>query len=168
VTHAELGGSHYALVEGLEGGAAPQVDAAAARQLFAHLHAAIQAGTVRSCHDLSEGGLAVAVAEMAFAGGLGATIDLSTVPHDLTTKQPYELATSLLFAESNTRFLCEVEASRAAEFERLLHGVQWGLIGRVTAEGVLRVTQTSAAGETVILQDEVPALKECWQAPLRW
>ncbi|MFM8252640.1 MAG: phosphoribosylformylglycinamidine synthase subunit PurL [Planctomycetota bacterium] len=168
VTHAELGGSHYALVEGLEGGAAPQVDAAAARQLFAHLHAAIQAGTVRSCHDLSEGGLAVAVAEMAFAGGLGATIDLSTVPHDLTTKQPRELTTSLLFAESNTRFLCEVEESRAAEFERLLHGVQWGLIGRVTAEGVLRVTQTSAAGETVILQDEVPALKECWQAPLRW
>ena len=45
----------------------------AAKRTFAAVHAAIDAGLVRACHDLSEGGLAVALAEMAFAGGFGAS-----------------------------------------------------------------------------------------------
>ena len=79
VTKNELGGSHFALVEGLAGGEVPKVDAAVAKKTFAALHQAIDAGLVRACHDLSEGGLAVAVAEMAFAGGFGAKIDLTKV-----------------------------------------------------------------------------------------
>ena len=50
----------------------PKLDPLVAKKTFAAIHFAIHAGLVRSCHDLSEGGLAVAVAEMAFAGGLGA------------------------------------------------------------------------------------------------
>ncbi len=76
LTKAELGGSHFALVGGCSGGDVPQVDAELARRTFAAVHQAIMAGTVRACHDLSEGGLAVALAEMAFAGGLGASIQL--------------------------------------------------------------------------------------------
>ena len=68
-TKNELGGSHFALVNGLSGGQVPTVDADVARETFAAMHRAIRAGLVRACHDLSEGGLAVAVAEMAFAGG---------------------------------------------------------------------------------------------------
>src|SRR5690606_38322653 len=59
LTRDELGGSHFALVEGLEGGQVPQVDLTQAPQTLLALHAAIQAGLVRACHDLSEGGLAV-------------------------------------------------------------------------------------------------------------
>ena len=70
-TKEELGGSHFALVGGCSGGEVPQVDAELAARTFAAVHQAIAAGTVRACHDLSEGGLAVALAEMAFAGGLG-------------------------------------------------------------------------------------------------
>ncbi len=70
-TKNELGGSHFALVGGCCGGRVPQVDGEIAVKTFAALHQAIAAGTVRACHDLSEGGLAVALAEMAFAGGLG-------------------------------------------------------------------------------------------------
>ena len=103
LTRNELGGSHFGLVNQLQGGQVPQVDPSAAKATFAAVHAAIVQGCVRACHDLSEGGLAVAAAEMAFAGGLGLSIDLSSVPNES------ELSEEIcLFAESNSRFLVEV------------------------------------------------------------
>ena len=66
------------------------------------MYEAIDAGLVRACHDLSEGGLAVAAAEMAFAGGFGARILLGQVPH--VVEPPDGPANAvLLFSESNTR-----------------------------------------------------------------
>ncbi|HEY1068009.1 MAG TPA: AIR synthase-related protein, partial [Pirellulales bacterium] len=104
VTRNELGGSHYALVTGASGGQPPTVDPLLAKSLFTALHKAIKAGLVKSCHDLSEGGLAVAIAEMAFAGGLGATIHLAPVPHDVELSDDEaayeeELAETLLRAD---------------------------------------------------------------------
>src|SRR5205807_8120493 len=74
-TRDELGGSHFHLVTERECGTVPTVDRDLAPRIFAKVHEAIRRGLVRSCHDLSEGGLAVALAEMAFAGGVGADID---------------------------------------------------------------------------------------------
>ncbi len=74
-----MGGSHFALVEGLSGGEVPKVDAELAKDLPGVAQGDLR-GLVRACHDLSEGGLAVAAAEMAFAGGLGAKISLADVP----------------------------------------------------------------------------------------
>src|SRR5262249_42079779 len=74
VTKEELGGSHHHLVNGLGGGAVPAVDLELAPRLFRKVHEAISGGLLRACHDCSEGGLAVAVAEMAFAGGVGADV----------------------------------------------------------------------------------------------
>ena len=79
-TKDELGGSHFAMVEGLSGGEVPKVDAQVAKNTFAALHKAIYAGWSVRVTTLSEGGLAVAAAEMAFAGGLGAKISLADVP----------------------------------------------------------------------------------------
>ena len=73
-TKDELGGSHFALIHELEGGQVPTVDPLIAKQTFAAMHQAISQGLVASCHDLSEGGLAVAAAEMCFAGGIGAEL----------------------------------------------------------------------------------------------
>ncbi len=70
-TGAELGGSHYALLHGLAGGAPPQPVPQALEHMRA-LHRAIDVGLVRACHDCSEGGLGVALAEMCIAGQLGA------------------------------------------------------------------------------------------------
>ena len=130
-----MGGSHFALVESLSGG---EVPAGRCRsrpgKSFAALHQAIHAGLVRACHDLSEGGLAVAAAEMAFAGGLGARLTLGDVPRE------GDLADAvLLFAESNTRFLCEVRPERAAEFEAALAGIPHARIGEVVAGGKLEI-----------------------------
>jgi len=171
-TKNELGGSHFALVNELSGGQAPRVDAEMAKQTFAALHQAIDAGLVRACHDMSEGGLAVAVAEMAFAGGWGAAIALDDVP---SAGDVIDLADSKsvvpLFSESNTRFLCEVTPDNSAAFEKLFQcaesdkrAVPHQRIGEVTANGVLEITSESAP----VVRCEIARLKEAWQAPLRW
>jgi phosphoribosylformylglycinamidine synthase subunit PurSL len=160
MTHDELGGSHFNLVESLTGGNVPRVNATLAKQTFYALHAAIDAGLVRSCHDLSEGGLAVAAAEMAFAGELGARIDLDRVPVEATTQSPV----AALFSESNTRFLCEVAPDLAADFERRLSDVPHARIGEVVADGVLEMRWRGSA----VISRVLAALKEAWQAPLRW
>ncbi|MGD9721396.1 MAG: phosphoribosylformylglycinamidine synthase subunit PurL [Pirellulales bacterium] len=164
-THEELGGSHFALVHGLSGGRVPQVDPSIAKATFAAVHAAIAAGLVRACHDLSEGGLAVAIAEMAFAGGLGATIDVDAAPNDLQRHDAAQRHATLLFAESNTRFLCEVPAARAAEFAACFRApVPIARLGTVTSATQLEIR----AGQHVLVAAELSALKAAWQAPLDW
>ncbi len=166
-TRAEWGGSHYALVHQLRGGRAPGLDTEQARQTFAGLHRAIQAGYVRACHDLSEGGLAVALAEMAFAGGWGAEIRLDAVPHQLAEAPLAEQRAALLFAETNSRFLCEVPAECQEAFEQTLQGVPCAPLGHVTESPLLQILADDDGQEPVVAV-ELAALKEAWQAPLRW
>ena len=79
-TSAQLGGSHMLLVEDIQtGNDVPPVDMVTNVKVMKALQSAIEAGLVRGCHDLSEGGLAVAAAEMAFSGGLGMEIALDAV-----------------------------------------------------------------------------------------
>jgi phosphoribosylformylglycinamidine synthase len=159
-TKNELGGSHFALVNNLAGGSPPTVDGPRAKATFAAMHRAIAAGCMVACHDLSEGGLAAAAAEMAFAGGFGAEVALNAVP---TTEAdlPPEV---LLFSESNTRFLCEVAPDRAAEFEACLAGLPFSFIGKVRDEERLIIT----TGGAPLIDAKIGQLKEAWQAPLRW
>ncbi len=159
-TRDELAGSHYALVNGLEGGQVPTVDPQRARETFAALHRAIRSGLVRACHDLSEGGLAAAAAEMAFAGGLGARIELAAMPTEGEMDEP----AARLFSESNSRFLCEVAPEGAAEFEQALAGVPVANIGEVTDATSLVIVFR----ETKVIDADIYELKEAWQAPLRW
>ena len=154
-TKDELGGSHYALMNGMSVGQVPAVDSDVARQTFAAMHRAISAGIVRACHDLSEGGLAVAIAEMAFAGECGARIDLDA----MSFAAGNDTAAARLFSESNTRFLCEVAADRAAEFEQVLSGVSLARFGEVQADDRLTI---SSGGQTLI-NASIQELKAAWQ-----
>ncbi len=124
------------------------------------MHRAIGAGLVRACHDLSEGGLAVAAAEMAFAGGLGARIDVAAMP----TNDGTLTDVARLFSESNTRFLCEIEADKASALERALGGIAFAKIGEVTDDRRLKI----CSGESKCIDADIFELKEAWQAPLRW
>ena len=116
----------------------PRVDLTRAPRILAALHGAIQAGLVVSCHDLSEGGLAVAAAEMAFGGGLGMTLDLARVP---ATPAPdgWDADAYRLFSESCTRFLVEIAPAHAAELEGRFSGLPCALVGEVRAEPVFAV-----------------------------
>jgi len=167
-TRDELGGSHYhrmfaalgrAASDTPQDGQVPQLDPQAARRTFAAIHRAIDAGLLRACHDLSEGGLAVAAAEMAFAGGFGAEIDLQAVPCDGDLD-----ADTRLFSESNTRFLCEVRGENAAAFAAAMAGAAHARIGRVTGGDRLLVR----LGDATVVESDLASLKEAWQKPLRW
>lgn len=170
-THNEMGGSHFGLVTGRSGGAPPSVDTDRARRTFKRLHQAIQAGLIRACHDLSEGGLAVAVAEMAFAGGLGATVDLSQVPvsSDLPADDDIARRRIKLFAESNSRFLIEVRPEHENEFERIFSDVPWGRLGKVVASPRLSITEAQLDGLVDdVMELDLATAKQAWLSPLDW
>jgi phosphoribosylformylglycinamidine synthase len=171
-TKKELGGSHFALVNNLGGGQVPQVDPAVAKATFAALHKAIHAGYVRACHDLSEGGLAVAAAEMAFAGGLGARLYLEQVPHTIDAKEaefiPGGLPAALLFSESNTRFLVEVSAEAVGHFEEMLGDVPHAAVGEVLEQPKFIVTDIDPLADEHLIEADVAKLKAEWQRPLAW
>ena len=102
-TYPELGGSEYYKLKGYLGASVPKVHGGKAKRTFNIVTKAIDFGMVKSCHDLSEGGLAVAAAEMAFASGLGLEINLQMVPVKDVARNDF-----VLFSESNSRFLIEV------------------------------------------------------------
>jgi phosphoribosylformylglycinamidine synthase len=174
-TRNELGGSHLSLVTGLQGGHVPRVNAAEARRTFAAVHEAISQGLVRACHDPSEGGLAVALAEMAFAGGLGATIRLSESPRDASVESSADdLNAVLLFAESASRFVVEVEPANRSAFETVFRmaGVPLAHIGEVQSAGRLQIAAAAPTGRAPpaawLIDLPLNAMKEAWQRPLRW
>ena len=138
LTHAELGGSHYLRRLGLAGGRVPRPDLELAPRHLRALHAAIREGHVRACHDLSEGGLAVAAAEMAFAGDLGLELDLDAVAL-APLPAGCDANAVRLFSESCTRFLVEVEPAHAADFEACFADLDCARVGRVTSAPRLRV-----------------------------
>ena len=159
-TKAELGGSHFGLIQNLSGGQVPTVDPLAARATFAAVHSAIHAGLVAACHDLSEGGLAVAAAEMAFAGGFGAEIEVANMPVDREANHP----AFRLFSESNTRFLCEIPSEKSREFGKLLADIPHAEIGRVTDTSRLTIHDAGA----MLIDADIMLLKNTWKAPLAW
>ncbi|MCD6365588.1 MAG: phosphoribosylformylglycinamidine synthase subunit PurL, partial [Planctomycetes bacterium] len=129
-TAALMGGSHALLVEDIEtGNDVPPVDMETNLRVMRALGAAIQSGAVRSCHDLSEGGLAVAAAEMAFSGGVGVELDLSAAPRGAGAAPP---TAALLFAEDAGRFLVEVAPDKYDAFLQVVKDCPVGEVGRVT------------------------------------
>jgi phosphoribosylformylglycinamidine synthase len=130
-------------------------------KVFRTLHAGMNAGLVRSCHDLSEGGLAVAAAEMAFAGGLGARLDLT----ELSESSGNQSSDVLLFSESNSRFLVEVLADKVSDFEWAIKDVPFVVLGSVTDGDSLIVVNPQ--GEPVI-DSKLDDLKDAWKSPLQF
>jgi len=153
LTRKELGGSELALAYGIEGGAAPIVAAAEAKAGFSALHSAIVEELVASCHDCSDGGLAAALAESAFAGGLGMELELEKLPCE------GELSViEKLFSESNSRFVVTVAPEQKGRFEKVMEKSVYGCIGRVVEEGRFVVKG--------VLEAELAELKEAWQGGL--
>ncbi|MDD3374393.1 MAG: phosphoribosylformylglycinamidine synthase subunit PurL [Candidatus Omnitrophica bacterium] len=160
-TFNEMGGSIYLDTLGSLGMSVPKVNTKTALRNFKAVEKAIAKKLVRSAHDCSEGGLAVAISEMAFSGGLGATISLKKVPYKDQQKQN----DVILFSESNSRIVVEVEPKNQARFELLLKGVSFGLIGRVKQEKEMTVY---GLDEEICIKSNINALKQVWQKTLRW
>lgn len=155
-TEDEMGASVYARVKGISGAKVPQTDCAKNYELYkAYYEKALTQGLVLSAHDLSEGGLAVAAAEMAFSGIGGMQIDLDALP----TTGGWQNNAVPCFSESTGRFLVEVDEDMAAEFQAAMAGFPCARIGSATTDGQLTIT---AKGSTV-LQAEIAELKSIWK-----
>lgn len=159
-TKSELGGSEYFASRGFTGNSVPKVDAVTSRLRYHKLSQAIYKGMVASCHDCSDGGLGVALAETAIAGGLGMEIDLSAVP-----VQGLERDDFILFSESQSRFVVTVRPDQEKAFCDLMADSVVARIGRITEEPLFVCLGRN--GRTVI-SAPVSRLKEAWQKPLRW
>jgi phosphoribosylformylglycinamidine synthase len=156
-THRELGGSEYYLLRGFTGKTVPKVKAAQAKRTINSLVKAVDSGYVKSCHDLSEGGLAVAVAEMAFSGGYGIQLDLRSVPRAKDVKRN----DYVLFSESNSRFLVEVPEKRGEDFEALMGKNVYSAVGRV--EKNRRLSVYGLNGERVV-NVSLSRLRNAWKS----
>jgi phosphoribosylformylglycinamidine synthase II len=160
-TWNELGGSQYYSIHGYVGNRVPRVNSKKGKRLMDALSAVMKKGLVRACHDLSEGGIGVAAAEMAFAGGLGMVIHLREVPlGEAMNRDDY-----VLFSESNTRFLVEVAPEDRHQFENMMTGIDFAAIGQVTSKEKLEVYGLNGQ---MVLSALIAELKEAWQRPLRW
>ena len=160
-TYNELGGSHYYAVHGYIGNSVPKVYPEKGKKLMNALSAAMNKGLVSACHDLSEGGIGVAAAEMSFAGGLGMNINLKNVP----LADTIERDDLILFSESNARFLAEVAPEKKKDFEKTMSGVDYAEIGKVTDNKKFEVYGRSG---NQVLTAPIAELKEAWQKPLKW
>ena len=152
-THEELGGSLLSSLLEWEGGDPPAMPEEPL-QRYRALHAAIRDGLIRSCHDLSEGGLAVALAEMCLGGRLGATVDISPVS-DSELTHPFVP----LFSESNGRLLLEVAPDDATLFEERFADLPLASLGSVTQAPQLLVQQDGQHLFTLPLDEILAAWK---------
>ncbi|OGD19841.1 MAG: phosphoribosylformylglycinamidine synthase II [Candidatus Aminicenantes bacterium RBG_16_63_16] len=155
-TREEVGGSQYMrIVHGRETGPAPALDLDAEKRVHEVCIAAIERGLVRSAHDVSDGGLAVCVAESSILSpaGLGCTLDLDeSVRVD-----------ALLFGESQSRIVVSLGRSRLSELRKLAARKKVGLsvIGRVGGHDVV----ARRAGRQ-FLRDPVARLRKAWEETL--
>ncbi|HDQ00692.1 MAG TPA: phosphoribosylformylglycinamidine synthase subunit PurL, partial [bacterium] len=160
-TKDELGGSHYYDLLGVQSNRVPAVDAHSGKLIMTALSRATDQRLIMSCHDCSEGGLAVAAAEMAFAGGLGMSIELSKVP----SSDNLQRDDKLLFSESSSRFIVEIAPENQQPFEQLFNSLPIACIGSLRPD---KIFQINGLVQKRIIRVNVEELKEAWQKPLRW
>ncbi len=158
LTSSELGGSELSSELGFVVPDVPQVDLLSARARYLSLFQAMQQGLVTACHDMSDGGLGVALAEMCIGGRLGAEFDLDLVPvHSCGTDS------EILYSESASRFLVSVAEDRRTAFERLFAGQHLALAGKVADKGL----KVRSQGE-VVIEESVEDLALAFKSTLDW
>ncbi len=151
-TREELGGSAFHRLHGAVGMGVPKVVPDAAVDLYRRVAAANDEGLVQSSHDLSDGGLAVALAECTFGTGLGAAVEL---PEDEVSDAAW------LFGESHSRFVVTVKPPDAPRFEALL-GHRCTRLGEVTPLPHLRIGR----GDETLVDGPLGPLMEAWRTGL--
>ena len=159
LTKNELGGSHYYKVNGELGANVPTTDLKIASETAKRLYQAISNGLIRSCHDCSEGGLATALAEMAFAGGFGIETDLRGLP----VSSDCVKTEAMLFSESNSRYLVEVQPDNFDAFAKLMLNIPFGQIGEVIENQKLLIRDKN---QNIVVDAALNVLKSAWQKPL--
>lgn len=153
-TRGEMGATSYEKIQNAAYEKVPTVKTKTALSLYKKVAKAIDGGLLRSCHDLSDGGLAVTLAESAMAGRLGCSIDLAAV------KEAADFETArLLFCETPSRFLVSVSPEKVADFEKALEGAVFACLGEVTATDCVEVRR----GQKRVISMEIQEIEKAWK-----
>jgi len=155
-TYPELGGSEYYKMKGFLGKTVPRVRVSQARKTMKSIVKAIDLGYVEACHDLSEGGLAVAISEMVFTGDHGIDLYLKNV----TRPKSMQRNDFILFSESNSRFLVEVKEKLRRDFEDLMEDVAFSVVGRLKREKRLLV---HGIDDQTVVDVSLAELRNAWK-----
>ena len=152
-TEKEMGGSEYYKTLGVEGGIIPRTDAKTLKICMDGLLSAVDRKYIASCHDVSEGGIAVCIAEMAIGGNIGAKVDISNIGGNLRTDFK-------LFSESNTRWIAEVKKENQKDFETLLKKSKTSFvhIGEIKGKALL-----ISDNKKTVINLNISILRKCWK-----
>ncbi|MFP3982085.1 MAG: AIR synthase-related protein [Desulfurivibrionaceae bacterium] len=160
-TYPELGASEYTNQYGATGNSVPRVREDEALPRYRCLEKAMAERLVASCHDCSDGGLGAALAETAFSGDLGMDINLGQA--GLGQEDNSWRDDTLLFSESQSRFVVTVAPENRARFEEIMSDTGCFRLGEVIGAPELRVTGLN--GDRV-METAVSELKDAWQGTL--
>ncbi len=165
-TYDELGASEYLSYIGESSGRkryignkVPKVDAESAKRMYNALSEATERELVQSIHTPTIGGLGVALAQSAFAGGYGMEIDLHKIPYSGEPREDF-----VLFSQSNSRFVVTISPDKKEEFEKLMEGNVYSQVGVVTEENRLKVNGLDG---DLIIDTAIDHAKSVWQSTLR-
>jgi phosphoribosylformylglycinamidine synthase subunit PurSL len=158
-THMHMGGSQYHRVMGWYSPYCPWVQGALAKKVYRKLYEAIQKDWIRSCHDLSEGGLAVALAESALGGICGVEVSMSSIAEDA----PELRWDDILFSESPSRFVVSVSAEHTEAFLELFKDLPVFMLGDVTASPQCRIKIRTSPTKSKWIDLDVEALRSAWR-----
>ncbi len=167
-----VAGSQWSVIQGFSCPILPGLDLEHSAKLYVRLHEVIERSWVKSCHDLSEGGLAVALAESVIGSGLGADISMSSVrlaaaacapstdkcQNDMRMRDDYAL-----FGEGPARLLITVQPELKQEWESLWSGFSLTLLGQVVQSDTLSFKEDN---KKVHFQASLAELTAAWKTPL--
>ena len=159
LTKPEFGGSEVAQQLEFSSSAVPQVDLVSAKTRYETVFQATQDELINAAHDCSDGGLAVAIAEMCVGGRLGADVNLDAVP----THGELD-ATGVMYAESASRLVVSVSADKAEAFEAAFAGQVCAYIGDVTDTAKLILK----GSDKIVIEESVEELATAFKATLDW
>ena len=159
MTYPELGGSEYFSMNGRNGNILPRVWGQKAKKTYRCMEKAIKAGIIKSCHDVSDGGVGCALAESAFAGGLGVQVGLSGLPALGIFRDDF-----LLFSETPSRFVVSVDKKDLEKFKALFRTIPFGIAGKVGSDGRFMV---KGLKNDTIIDTDIDLLRDAWQSPFK-
>jgi phosphoribosylformylglycinamidine synthase len=160
VTRNEIAGSVLAKIKNIKDGVVPVVYPKESKEVMKRIYKAINNGLIESCHDCSEGGLAVAISEMAFAGDKGVKVDIDAI----RTKGKLRVA-EILFSESNGRFIVEVIPENGSKFREIFKGCVFAEVGCVTEDKYVIFESTK---NKIKVKEKSRKLLKAWRNTISW
>ncbi|MDR1784549.1 MAG: phosphoribosylformylglycinamidine synthase subunit PurL [Endomicrobium sp.] len=171
VTRNELGGSVFSKVKNIEDGVVPGVYPRESKDMMEKIYSAISENLIEACHDCSEGGIAVAVSEMAFSANKGVKIDIDAIKIYSCLEEEFRSDNSemtpaeILFSESNGRFIIEIKPDNEEKFKKILDGSVFSEIGYIRDD---KKVIFESRKNNIRVQQSSEFLLNSWRNTINW